>query len=119
MSRGLEVYLGGLKKMLAGVTMTYQTPSLVLQYLVFLGVGVKVEWTREEKVLSRQKKPWQLQNAASALFSATVPGFPSESPGRPEPLAGCWGHLPATRSWTGPQNGCRPKSCLSLPTEAK
>ena len=74
MSRGLEVYLGGLKKMLAGVTTTYQTPSLVLQYLVFLGVEVKVEWTREEKVLSRQKKPWQLQNAASALFSATVPG---------------------------------------------
>ena len=79
MSRGLEVYLGGLKKMLAGVTTTYQTPSLVLQYLVFLGVEVKVEWTREEKVLSRQKKPWQLQNAASALFSATVPGFPSDT----------------------------------------
>ena len=76
MSRGLEVYLGGLKKMLAGVTTTYQTPSLVLQYLVFLGVEVKVEWTREEKVLSRQRKPWQLQRAASALFSAAVLSSP-------------------------------------------
>ena len=94
------------------------TPSLILQYLVFPRVEVKVEWTRGEKVLSRQKKPWQLQRAASALFSE-VPGFPgwvSRQAGAP----GCLLGPPAgDQIMDRTQNGCQPKSCLSLPSEAK